>query len=76
MTNTTKRKPPRKPPVSVTSEDVMTLAEAAAFLKVHPRTIIRKADALHIPHRRLGSLWRFSRAELEAWLRDSEGKVA
>ena len=69
----------RKPPASVVSappEDVMTLEEAAEFLRCHPVTIKRNADALHIPHRRIGTLWRFSRVELEAWLRQQDSAAA
>jgi len=71
-----KPKPKRKPPVSVTSEDIMTLEEAAVFLRCHPKTIMRKADTLHIPYKRLGTLWRFSRVKLEAWIRDNEDRAA
>jgi excisionase family DNA binding protein len=62
--------------MSVTSEDVMTLEEAAVFLRCHPKTIMRKADTLHIPYKRLGTLWRFSRVKLEAWMRDNEDRAA
>ena len=55
--------------------DVMVLEEAARFLRVHPRTIKRNAATLKIPYRRLGSLWRFSRTELQSWIRDNQGRV-
>jgi excisionase family DNA binding protein len=47
----------------------MTLEDAATFLKCCPTTIKRRAKILHIPHKRLGSLWRFYRPDLEAWMR-------
>jgi excisionase family DNA binding protein len=50
--------------------DVMTLMDAATFLKCCPTTIKRRAKILHIPHKRLGSLWRFYRPDLEAWMRE------
>lgn len=66
----------RKPVVSATPEDVMTLEEAATFLRVHRITIVRNADSLHIPYKRLGSLWGFSRIELEAWMREQDSAAA
>jgi excisionase family DNA binding protein len=48
--------------------DVLTLAEAAALLRVHPVTLRKRAAAWGVPYRRLGSEWRFSRAVLTAWL--------
>jgi excisionase family DNA binding protein len=77
MSTSSKRKLKRKPVVSaVPNSDVMTLEEAAVFLRCHPKTIMRKADALHIPYKRLGTLWRFSRVKLEAWMRDNENRAA
>jgi len=57
-------------------DDVWTLEQAAEYLKCHPVTLKRRASILHIPHRRLGSLWRFYRPSLEAWIRDDEDKAA
>lgn len=46
MSTPTKRS--RKPVTSTQSDsDVMTLEEAAEFLRCHPRTVKRNADALH-----------------------------
>jgi excisionase family DNA binding protein len=59
-----------------TDQDVMTLQEAAEFFKCNPATIKRRADALHIPYKRLGSLWRFSRKALEAWMADADNAMA
>jgi len=52
--------------------DVLTLPEAAALLRVHPVTLLRRAATWGVPHRRLGSEWRFSRAVLTAWLQNGE----
>ena len=73
----TSPKPSRKRVSAVPADsDVMTLEEAAELLRCHPITIKRNADAWSIPYRRLGTLWRFSRAKLESWMRDNEGKAA
>jgi excisionase family DNA binding protein len=52
--------------------DVLTLNEAAAILRVHPVTLRRRAVAWGVPHRRLGVEWRFSREVLAAWMRDGD----
>ena len=52
--------------------DVLTLVEAATFLRCGPKTVRRLARLKRIPCREIdlkGSL-RFSRAALGAWLRD------
>ena len=48
--------------------DVLTLAEAAAILRVHPVTLRKRAAAWGVPHRRPGAEWRFSRKVLTAWI--------
>lgn len=48
--------------------DVLTLTEAAAFLRMSPRTLRRKALEAGIPFRRVGDRWLFSRRGLEIWL--------
>ena len=59
-----------------TDQDVMTLEEAAEYLKCHPVTLKRRAVVLRIPHKRLGSLWRFYRPALESWMRGDEDIAA
>jgi excisionase family DNA binding protein len=48
--------------------DVLTLSEAAALLRCHPRTLRKMAADSKIPARRVGKLWRFSRTKLTDWL--------
>jgi excisionase family DNA binding protein len=50
-------------------ETVLTLAEAAAFLRVHPSTVYRLLKQGAIPAFKLGSDWRFTREAIEAWMR-------
>ncbi len=52
--------------------DVLTIAEAAELLRVHPKTLRKRAAAWGVPHRRLGAEWRFSRATLTAWIQQRE----
>ena len=49
-------------------DDVLTSAEAAAFLKVGNRTVLDEAKRGRLPGRRVGKEWRFSRKMLEQWL--------
>lgn len=50
--------------------DVMTLEEAAEYLRVHPRTLRMKASEGKIPGAKIGRVWRFHRQQLESWLLD------
>jgi excisionase family DNA binding protein len=51
--------------------DIIDAKEAAALLKVHPITLRRKAVAWGVPHRRLGTEWRFSRKRLIEWIQEA-----
>ena len=50
------------------SPEVMTTAEAAAYLRVHPRTLTRLAQLGQLPCFRMASHWRFLKSELDAWM--------
>lgn len=54
--------------------DIMTVAELAGLLKVHPVTVRLSAAAGKIPGRQIGNRWRFSRTVIQAWL-GQEAKV-
>jgi hypothetical protein len=58
------------------NNDVITLNEAAALLRVHPVTLRKRAVAWGVPHRRLGAEWRFSRMVLAAWIQRREEDAA
>jgi excisionase family DNA binding protein len=64
-------KPKSKPVVNGTPEvsEILTLAEAAAFLKVSEETLRREAELEAIPARRIGLEWRFSKAAILEWLK-------
>jgi excisionase family DNA binding protein len=55
-----------KPPAS---PEVMTLVEAAKFLRVCGHTLSKHARDGKVPGQRIGREWRFLRSELEAHLR-------
>ncbi len=52
--------------------DVLTIQEAAELLRVHPVTLRKRAAAWGVPHRRLGSEWRFSRMVLTVWMQQRD----
>jgi excisionase family DNA binding protein len=49
--------------------DVLTLAEAAAYLRVAEEVVRSEADAGRLVGRRVGDEWRFVREAVAAWLR-------
>lgn len=53
----------------MSSDEVLTLPEVAAYLKVTERTIYRLAGGKRIPAFKVGGVWRFSRADIDAWIK-------
>jgi len=49
-------------------QEVLTLQEAANFLRCSPDTVKRRARAGELPASKIGRTWRFRRADLDAWL--------
>ncbi|HWG43714.1 MAG TPA: helix-turn-helix domain-containing protein [Gemmataceae bacterium] len=52
-------------------EKILTLAEAAAYLRVPEDALLKLADEGAVPARRIGGEWRFLRKALDDWLRYS-----
>lgn len=50
-------------------EKILTLEEAARYLRVAPVTLYRKVRRGEVPAARLGKSWRFHRDQLEEWIR-------
>lgn len=48
---------------------ILTLKEVSDFLKVTERTIYRLAANKQIPAFKVGGSWRFSRAEIDQWIK-------
>ena len=46
----------------------LTTEEGASYLRIHPRTLARKARLGDIPAFQIGRQWRFRRADLDAWV--------
>ena len=54
---------------------ILTLKEVSEYLKVTERTIYRLAASRKIPAFKVGGSWRFSRAEIDLWIRRQSDEV-
>ena len=52
----------------MTEHDILTLAEAAAFVRVSQKTMGERARSGQVPAQKVGREWRFLRSSLERWL--------
>src|SRR5437870_836346 len=57
-----------------TVPEVLTLEEAASYLRLPEATIEREALQGHIPGRKIEESWRFLRAAVDEWLRSHDGR--
>ncbi len=55
-------------PRAATTDEVLTLDEAAAYLRIDADELAALAGRSEIPGRRIGEDWRFHRPALDAWL--------
>jgi excisionase family DNA binding protein len=51
-------------------DEILTLEEAASFLKIKPRTIYDLVQRRKIPFLRAGKFLRFSKQALLAWMKE------
>jgi excisionase family DNA binding protein len=59
-----------KPMPSIPAHNaIMTIGEVADYLKVTERTIYRLAGAKQIPAFKVGGSWRFSKADIDSWIK-------
>jgi excisionase family DNA binding protein len=65
MSTATKRSPKQSPE----RKEVLTLAEAAAYLRVGEKEVAELAARGDVPGRKIGSEWRFHQEALADWLR-------
>ena len=49
--------------------DILMIKDVADYLKVTERTIYRLAAAKKIPAFKVGGSWRFSRADIDIWIK-------
>jgi excisionase family DNA binding protein len=60
---------------TITVPDVLTLEEAAEYLRLPKETIERQAVQGQIPGRRIEDTWRFLRAAIDDWLRSYDSRI-
>ena len=56
-------------PTNNSDGEILTIKQVADFLKVTERTIYRLAAAKQIPAFKVGGSWRFSRADIDSWIK-------
>lgn len=56
-------------------QDVLTLEEAADYLRLPQETLARQAAEGNIPGRRIEKSWRFLRTALDDWLRRQDSRT-
>ena len=62
-------------PMPKPDSDILTILEVANYLKVAERTVYRLAAAKKIPAFKVGGAWRFSRAEIDQWIKSQSSLV-
>jgi len=61
----------------VSRDEIMTVKELADYLKIAEKTAYRFASEGKVPGFKVGSAWRFKKAEIDAWIkRQSEDNIA
>jgi excisionase family DNA binding protein len=56
-------------------ENLMTVKEVAALLRVSPQTLYKMLEQRSIPAVKVGSQWRFDRDQIREWIRKQSGAV-
>jgi len=52
------------------ANELMTVEEVAAYLRVRPSSVYEWAKAGKMPAAKVGRLWRFHREEIDLWVRE------
>jgi PTS system nitrogen regulatory IIA component len=53
---------------TITEEEILTLDEVARYLRVSERTVYDWAQKGEIPSGKIGTVWRFKKADIEQWV--------
>ena len=59
--------------IPLSQNDVLTVAELAAYLRVPKSTIYKLAQERRLPGLKVGRHWRFQRAAIDRWLQEQSG---
>lgn len=61
----------------MSKDEILTVRELAEYLKIAEKTAYRFASEGKVPGFKVGSAWRFKKAEIDAWIkRQTEGNIA
>jgi excisionase family DNA binding protein len=60
---------PSLPTTPVLADEVLTLAEAAAYLRVAEADLLQLVNQREVPARQIGGQWRILKPALQDWLR-------
>jgi excisionase family DNA binding protein len=55
---------------AVPSNEILTIEEVAAYLRLTPQTIYKWAQEKRIPAAKLGKEWRFRKSIIDRWVDD------
>ncbi|MCB5361921.1 MULTISPECIES: methylation-associated defense system helix-turn-helix domain-containing protein MAD1 [Vibrio] len=55
-------------------DQILTIKDVAAYLKVAEKTAYRLASEGKLPGFKVGGSWRFKRKDLEAWIEENKNK--
>jgi excisionase family DNA binding protein len=61
-------RPTRPPPKEPLPDEVLTIKEVAALLKLAEKTVYAMANAGELPAFKIRGQWRIRRTELERWM--------
>ena len=56
-------------PVALAENEILTLEELHAYLKIPKPTLYAMAQSRRIPAAKVGKHWRFRRAEIDEWFK-------
>ena len=56
----------------VQANEVLTIDELSAYLKIAKSTLYKLAQDRRVPGQKVGKHWRFRKATIDQWLSDSE----
>lgn len=62
------RKPKHHRSMVTAPENILTVKEVADYLRVNQRTVYRLAVERKMPGFKVGSTWRFKRADIDSWI--------
>jgi excisionase family DNA binding protein len=55
-------------------DEILTIQEVAAYLKLNDKTAYRLASENKLPGFKVGGSWRFKRTDIEKWIEEQKQK--